>query len=319
MKQPVIALILCAAVPLALAAGTPPGEKWKITSNVQMEGMSMPSSTAEICKQPGDDSVPVKADSNCKVYDVTRSGNVQSFKMRCTGKDAMEGSGQFTYVGKDHYQGKLLLKTDGQTMTMASEGQKLGSCDGAEANLKAKEMIAQADEQRAVGAKVQAEQCHEFAAAAVSPDVMKTQCTDAADRKTFCAAVQTHDKFRSLAEAEKSGNESQRPMSESAALCGFSVEKQRAKLCGSAESQGKLGFLKSQCPAEAEQLAKAQCAGRKYTAISNKYRGFCSSYANTSADDEPADIIPAADVTPAGAAKSLLDKSKKSLGGLFGR
>jgi predicted aconitase len=198
-------------------------------------------------------------------------------------------------------------------MTMVSEGQKLGSCDGGEVNLKAKEMVAQADKQRAASEKLQAEQCHEFAAQAASPEIMKTQCTDATDRKTFCAAVQTHEKFRPLAEAEKVTNGANRPMSDSAALCGFSVEKQRAKLCSSAESQGKLDFIASQCPAEAEQLAKAQCAGRKYTAISDKYRGFCSSYANTSANDEPADV------TPAGAAKSLLNKSKKSLGGLFGR
>src|SRR5205814_57641 len=140
------------------------------------------------------------------------------------------------------------------TMTMASEGQKLGSCDGGEVNLKMKGMLAQAEKEKAASAKQQLEQCHEFAAQASSPEIMKTQCTDATDRRTFCTAVQTHEKFLPLAQAEKVGNGANHPLSDSAALCGFSVEKQRAKLCASAESQGQLGFIQSQCPAEAEQL-----------------------------------------------------------------
>jgi len=313
MKQLFSAILLtCAAAPLALAAGNPPGEKWKINSSMQMAGMSMPNSSTEICKQPGDDNVPVKTDKNCEVYDISRTGNVQRFKMRCTGKDAMEGSGEFTYLSPDHYQGKMLMKAEGQTMTMSHEGQKIGACDGGEVNLKAKEMIAQADKANAAAKKVQIEQCHAYAAEASVPSMMRSQCTDPADRKVFCSAVQTHEKFQPLAEQEKKGVGS-RPLSEAAEICGFSAEKQRAKLCGVAESQERLGFLASQCPDEAQALARAQCAGRKYTAISDKYRNFCSSYASASSNDE------AADDSAAGKAKSLLNKSKKSLGGLFGR
>ena len=314
MKQILTALLLtCTGLPLAHAASPPPGEKWKVTSNMQMAGMSMPGSTTELCKQPGDDTVPVKTDDNCEVYDVERSGNVQSFKMRCTGKNAVEGSAQFTYLSKDHYTGRMQMKAEGETMSMSYEGQKLGACDGTESNLKAKEMLALAEKQKVASEKQQKEHCHEIAAQGNSPYMMKTQCTDPADRKVFCGAVQTHENFQQLARAEKHTSGTEKPLSDSAALCGLSADAMRTKLCGSAESQGKLDFIASQCPAEAQALAKAQCAGRKYTAISDKYRGFCSSYANASSDDAPADN------TPAGKAKSLLDKSKKSLGGLFGR
>jgi hypothetical protein len=312
MKQVSTAILLaCASVSLAVAAAASQGEKWKITSSVQMEGMSMPGQSAEICKEPGEDTVPVRTESNCQVYDVTRSGNVQNFKMRCTGKDAMEGTGQFTYLGKDHYQGKMQMKVEGETMTMSYEGQKLGSCDGAEANLKAKEMVAQAKVQQAEGERQQAEQCRKMAAEAADPGVMLAYCKDPADRKTFCSAVQTHEKFLPMAETEKKTKGAQRPLSQSAELCGFSAEKQRAQLCTSAESKGDLRFIASQCPAESDRLAKAHCAGRRYTAISDQYRGFCSSYA--SAQQEEAN-------TPAGQAKeALMDKSKRALGGLFGR
>jgi hypothetical protein len=307
MKHLASALLLtCAGISLAVAADTPQGEKWKITSSMQMAGMSMPPQSAEVCKEPGDDKVPVKTEKNCEVYDVKRSGNTQSFKMRCTGKDAMEGSGEFTYLGKDSYKGKMQVKAQGETMTMAYEGQKLGACDGGETNLKAKEMIAAGEKQRAEGERMQAESCHKMAAEGGSLDVMKQFCKDPKDKETYCAAVQTREKFQQLSKAEKQG--SARPLADAAAFCGFAVDKTRAKLCQSAGED--FNFLAAECPVEAAALAKAQCAGRKYTAISDKYRGFCSSYIR---EQEEAEAN-----SPTGKAKGLLDKAK-GIGGLFGR
>jgi Protein of unknown function (DUF3617) len=299
-------LLTCAGTSLALAQGSPDGEKWRITSSMQMSGMSMPNMSSEVCKQPGDDTVPMKTEKNCEVYDIKRSGNVQSFRMRCTGKDSMEGSAQLTYLGPDHYQGKMEMTASGEAMTMNMEGRKLGRCDGGEINLQAKKMQAQAEQQMAAASVMMAEQCRSMAAEAVSPMVMKTQCKDPADHKTFCAAVQTHDKFMNLSEMEKMGDGSSRPLTESAELCGFAVDAQRTQLCGTAEQTGKLKFIASQCPAQATALAAAQCAGRSYTSISDQYRDFCSSYASTEPEDGAASK-----------AKGLLNKSKKALGGLF--
>ena len=49
-----VLLLTCAGTSLAMAQNIQ-GEKWKITSSVQMGGMSMPGMSSEICKQPGDD------------------------------------------------------------------------------------------------------------------------------------------------------------------------------------------------------------------------------------------------------------------------
>ena len=308
-----VLLLTCAGTSLAMAQNIQ-GEKWKITSSVQMGGMSMPGMSSEICKQPGDDSVPVKTDDNCSVYDINRVGNVQSFKMRCTGKDAMEGSGQFTYLGADRYQGKMQVTTQGETMNMSYEGQKLGKCDGAEINLQGKKMEAEAKRQMANAEKVQQEQCHNIAAEGTAPTMMTTLCKDPADVRTFCAAAQTHDKFRVMAEMERDSNGSTASLSEAAQLCAFSVDTKRVQLCGSAEQSDNFKFIVSQCPVQGQRLAAAQCAGRTYTSMNARYRDFCSSYASTSARN---DADAAADATPAGKAKGLLNKSKKALGGIF--
>lgn len=307
MKQVIGAFVLaCAGLALTAAVAAPAGEKWKITSQMQMGGMSMPGQSNEICKQPGDDSVPMKTEENCELYDVKRSGNTQSFKMRCTGKDAAQGAGEFTYLGPDHYKGKMQVAVDGESMTMAVEGQKIGACDGGEINLKAKEYEDMAKQQMALSAQAQKEQCRKLAAEATSPGIMKQYCTDPADRQTFCAAVQTHDKFLALSEMEKRGNGGEKPLTESASLCAFGIDAKRQELCKSAYAYGNIRFIGSQCPAEAEALAKAQCAGRRYTAIADQYRDFCASYAQAEAEREAN--------SPAGKTKSMFNMGKKALG-----
>ena len=310
-------LLTCAGASLAFAqsasAQSPAGEKWKITTSMQMSGMSMPGRSSEVCKQPGDDSVPIQTDSNCQIYDVARNGNVQSFKMRCTGKDAMEGSAQLTYLGPDRYQGKMQVNAQGETMTLSYEGQKLGQCDGGEANLQAKKMMAQGQQQMAAHEKMMAEQCHKQAAEAPSPQLMLTMCKDPEDIKVYCSAVKTHDKFRSFAESEQQSvangatQQGMRPLTESAQLCGFSADAERTRLCSTAEENGKLDFIVSQCPVQGQALAAQHCAGRSYTSISANYRNFCASFASRQPEDASA----------ASKTKGFLNKGKKALGGLF--
>jgi hypothetical protein len=305
-------LLTCAGTSLAFAQGAVEGEKWKITSKMQMAGMSMPGMSTEVCKQPGDDSVPIKTEDNCQVYDIARVGNVQSFKMRCTGKDAMEGSAQFTYLGADRYHGKMTVNTQGETMNMEYKGQKLGKCDGGEINLKAKEMQAHAQQQLANSEKMMVEQCHKFAAEATSPQHMQTLCKDPADVQTFCSAINSHDKFQDFAKQEKDAvahgatQAGARPLTESAQLCGFSVDARRDQLCSTAEQNGKLDFIASQCPVQGAALAQMHCAGRSYTSISSQYRNFCASFAQsqTAAQDE----------TALGKTKGLFNKGKKAFG-----
>ncbi|HEY0687154.1 MAG TPA: DUF3617 family protein [Steroidobacter sp.] len=310
----------CVGASLAHAQAPVEGEKWRITSSMQMAGMSMPGMSSEICKQPGEDTAPIKTDDNCQIYDMKREGNVQSFKMRCTGKDAMEGSAQFTYLGSDRYQGKMEMTAQGETMVMNYEGQKLGRCDGGEMNLQAKKMIADGERQQKLAEQQQIEACHKEAAKAESPGFL-SMCKDPADQRTYCEAIRTHDKFKRLDEQEQQNakwaqhdpnNLNARPLTNSARICGFAIDKERDGLCTTAEQNGKLDFIASQCPTLAAGIAAAQCAGRRYTAIADRYRGFCSEYASNQSQAEQQQAE-----TPMDKTKGLFNKGKKALGGLF--
>ncbi|MGE0116005.1 MAG: DUF3617 domain-containing protein [Steroidobacteraceae bacterium] len=313
-------LALCGTSTLAWGQLAASGEKWRVTSSMQMEGMSMPGSTNEICKAAGNQDAPIPADKNCTTYDTKRSGNTQSFKMRCTGKDAMEGSGEITYLGPDHYKGSMKVNAQGAQMTMNYEGQKLGACDGGEINTKARQMVEQSQQQMA---QLTREQCREAAKSAAMPSMM-ANCKDPQDIKTYCTNFQTHKSFLSQADMQRmyaqQGQAAQpgaTPLNDSARLCGTGVEKVRANLCSTAENSGQLDFLVKECSAQAAELANAQCAGRRYTAVNEKYRNFCSNYTNlmVQSGDENA---PASPDNSKDKTKGLFGKGKKALGGLFG-
>jgi hypothetical protein len=108
-----------------------------------------------------------------------------------------------------------------------------------------------------------------------------------------------------------------KPLDDSAKLCGASVDTIRGNLCKTAESSDELEFLAKECEAQALVLAKAQCAGRRYTGVVEKYRGFCSNFSNLM-DKGGSDTAPAAEpATPAEKTKGLFNKGKKALGGLL--
>src|SRR5690606_29180692 len=214
------------------------GEKWRITSSMQMAGMSMPGMSTEICKDPGQDAAPIETEQNCQIYDMQRNGNVQSFKVRCTGDEPVEGSAQFTYLGSDRYQGRMEMTTQGQTMIMNYEGQKLGVCDGREVNLQAKKLIAEGERQQKLADQQMKESCRKLAAEADGPAFLG-MCKDPADKKTYCAAVRKPENFLRLARQEQDNLRygqntavpEARPLTQSANICGFVVEKEREGLC----------------------------------------------------------------------------------------
>lgn len=340
-------LLTCAGTSLALAQGKIEGEKWKVTNTMQMAGMSMPAQTSEICKQPGQDSEPpIRTDNDCQIYDMKRSGNVQSFKMRCTGENSAEGSAQLTYISPDHYQGQMQITTGGESMVMKYEGQKLGQCDGSEANFAMKKIQADIERQQKVAEEQMIYRCHEMAEQANDPWFL-AQCKDPADKRTYCDAVRKPANFRRLSQQERRSarvavNNDPRamPLTESARVCGFSLEQERESLCKSAEQRNDLGFIANECPTLAAGIAAQQCAGRRYTAIAASYRNFCSEYASNqdqerraqrsasmSAGGESAAQDPERDEQqdPAQAqpqnavdkTKGLFNKGKKALGGLF--
>jgi hypothetical protein len=127
-----IGAVLCST--LASADAPSGGERWQVTTTMQMRGMAMPPRTTLVCADPArGDAPPVSTQKDCEIYDATRVGNTQSFKMRCAWNHPMNGSAQIVYSG-DTYHGTMQMQMAQGDMAMTWDGRKLGRCDGTEAN-----------------------------------------------------------------------------------------------------------------------------------------------------------------------------------------
>jgi hypothetical protein len=68
---------------------------------------------------------PTAAD--CKISDYKVEGNKVSWSMKCTGRDAMSGTGALVYAG-DTYTGVVKMSSGRETMTLRYRGKRLGDC-----------------------------------------------------------------------------------------------------------------------------------------------------------------------------------------------
>ena len=111
----------------AVAAGE--GEWWEMTTKMEMPGMpAMPGGPpTKFCRVKGDEAKPVKSDDdkNCAVTNVKNVGNTMTFNMKCTGKDAMTGSGEITSTPTSFNQ-KIKMRSGGDDMVMVSTGKRVG-------------------------------------------------------------------------------------------------------------------------------------------------------------------------------------------------
>src|SRR3990172_3705556 len=95
MKELLSGMVLLAAMSptSALAAGS--DELWEMTTKMDMPGMPMPAMTQTVCLRKGESYKPGKVphQKNCEMTDLKVSGNKTTWKMHCTGRDAMEARG----------------------------------------------------------------------------------------------------------------------------------------------------------------------------------------------------------------------------------
>lgn len=122
--------IAAAALTLTLPAmAASDGEWWEMTTRVEMPGMpAMPGGqTVKFCRVKGDEAKPVqsKDDKDCAVSNVRNVGNTMTFNMKCTGKDAMTGSGELTSTATTFNQ-KIRMRSGGEDMAMVSSGKRIG-------------------------------------------------------------------------------------------------------------------------------------------------------------------------------------------------
>lgn len=124
----VLGLVLLAPV-VTMAQGN--DELWEVTANIDMPGMTMPSITQTICLPKGGVYTPenIKRE-NCEVTDLKTSGDRTSWKMHCTGKDAMQGSGEVIRTA-DTMKGTVTMAMKGMQVSQVVSGKLVGTCEGA--------------------------------------------------------------------------------------------------------------------------------------------------------------------------------------------
>jgi hypothetical protein len=144
-----------AVVTLITAAGRAlagdPGTQWQITTSMSGMGMSLPSRVTETCVTGSKQDQPAPtAQNDCHFTETSRSGPTVQFAVQCK---SMRGTGTISY-GADHYSGKFDMQSDRGAMSLTYEGQKLGSCDGAQSSSSGGNSSAVSGATSAVGSEV---------------------------------------------------------------------------------------------------------------------------------------------------------------------
>ncbi len=312
--------VLClalAAVSAGVAAQT--GDRYRVKTTFDMKGMpfQMPAQSTEVCtaKQGGSESM-VPHDDNCRITGFARNGSKSSFRMECTGKDAMSGEGETEQLGPDAYRGSIRAMThaDGEAMemTIRFEGTRIGGCDYATESPEAigKAMVAQTCE-------TQIDSAHAWKM------FVGDKATCAASKPKYCAnLVRQAD---ALVDPAKFPDQEIGFPWEGYEACGRPRAAIVAKACSTAQTRGNLDFIGAQCPAlrgpacaaadarsqpgfvaqycpdQARALAAQHCVGRGYTAMSTSpYRDFCSRQASRRLQERNAVGANAADPDQAG-------------------
>jgi len=133
MRKIVIAILFALALPAAsIAADTMRDGYWELVTTMEMPGMpmEMAPTKAKHCytkEDVKDQKKTISTDKNCTVTDLKQSGNKITWKMKCTGKNAGDFSGETVYKG-DAYDSTMKMQTQGQTMNMKVKAKRLGDC-----------------------------------------------------------------------------------------------------------------------------------------------------------------------------------------------
>jgi hypothetical protein len=283
-------VLVCGAA--AAAGQTVPGERWQHKITMQMQGMSVPMPAGEVCAPVGKAAQELaKPDKNCAVTNAKQAGNTFSANVKCTGKEAMEGTIEMT-TGPDLMTGKMTMRMDGEQMTMVTESRKLGACQAIDMDAVAAKGEAQAQQGRQMAAQAEAKMCAsdsfklkaepgKVGNAAMMFFGTQAPCAGKPLPVEYCGAVQTRGGFASLSqmEAAQAG-----VLGKSLDACKLgsgkpAVDALRAKLVASAEADGDGEYLVANAPARAKEIAKSQCVlkGEMWAGRNAKWDSFCDS------------------------------------------
>lgn len=142
--MPAAVIVAAMSMPVLAQNGPRRDGNWEVTMEMSMPGMpagmAMPPMKMTQCITPQEAQdpqtlvprQPQQSDmGNCSVSDYKAEGSKVSWKMACTGRQKMTGTGEFTYAS-DSYTGTMSMSMEGGNMpgpmTMKYSGKRLGDC-----------------------------------------------------------------------------------------------------------------------------------------------------------------------------------------------
>ena len=317
---------------ISLSAGAAGNDElWEVTSKMDMPGMpfAMPGQTTKMCMQKGqagdpNKSVPKNKDQDCTMSDVRMSGNTSSWKMTCTGKHPMTGTGEITR-GDGTYSGKTVMHSKDGDMTMVYSGKRVGNCDYATEGPQAQAQAMQKDIETHQAEDI-ARVCKKAVDENAYSHFLKPDCSWAKDAMSqkMCLQNACPDMKPQMCDRISRGlNSDYKTISADkdavklAGECGISVEKATRNFCSKQLASKNYEDLAQYCEKEARPLYDKNCAGRDYTkAMSSEYAPICSRFGKGKDNGETSSGSKAGSESGSTAGQ-VLDGAKK-LKGLFG-
>jgi len=133
MKKIIVAILSIMVLPATVfAANTIRDGKWELITTMEMPGMPMkiPATKTEHCytkEDVKDQKKTISTDKNCTVTEFKQSGNKVTWKMKCTGENPGNFSGETFFKGES-YDSTMKMETQGQTMNMKVKAKRIGNC-----------------------------------------------------------------------------------------------------------------------------------------------------------------------------------------------
>jgi hypothetical protein len=242
-----------------------------MTINMEMAGMKMPARTTKTCMPKGAEAQPDKGagpgpnDPSCQMYDQSASGNTSRFKMRCTGKMAMESATEITRTA-DTMNMVTTTTMGNRTMKNVTVSKRIGTCDAGAERKKATE---QAETMHANSCTQALDSAVKYVDSATKIPRTWTDPKECGSSKaTLCEKARAFVNNGSYAEYNTYQKQSKSWM---IAECGIKLEVRRLELCKKAATDKNNEFLRTNCPEQVqiyvEDFAKnCKGFGRDYTA-----------------------------------------------------
>jgi len=293
------AAIAAAQVPQMYKPGPGPDDLWDVTMKMDIVGMpmQMPAQSMKVCtKKERGSAGMLPTDKNCTVSDVRNVGNKMTFRMACTGENAMTGSGEITQTA-DSYSGVMRAKStrkgEEMEMTQTYSGKRVGTCTD-----QSQQVVAAVRKQ---GDDQLAKVCTDSVSALSYLVFEQGQCGEY--RKQFCdKAMGVGREMREPAghvAAMKAYNG--HSLKGALAMCGADLGAITAVACGRGVETRNWSFVANgSCDSDVRAQGDMMCKGRSFTGMDRNVVPLCSRYAGlqrggsrASGDDAAPGSVPA--------------------------